>query len=123
MSHPLHRQFNPDVPEPLLESANSIESHLLKEASVTRQLIMAVREVLLAVEEQTTKTNGRVNAHDTLHIQIRKDVDDLHKEKEITGAKTALSKAWVLVLWAVAVSIVFPVVLVVLNTLARHYFP
>lgn len=73
--HPLKRKIKPAVPELILNQANSdLERYMLEQASIGGQQNEVIIETLLKVEEQTTKTNGRVNRHEELHAKHHSEI-------------------------------------------------
>jgi hypothetical protein len=106
------RAIVPDVESLILHQVepNSVSEYLLKQGSIAQQQNLLLGETLEKVEQQTTLTNGRVTACETL-VDIHEKI--LAEWKENT-ARWRRWLAWLLTL-------IGPVIYAAINLLLQHW--
>ena len=107
------RACQPDVEGIILHQVepNSVSEYLLKQGSIAQQQNLLLGEALEKVERQTTLTNGRVTACETM-VQLH---ERTLAEWKANSARWRRSLAWLLTL-------ISPVAYAVINLVLQRWF-
>ena len=113
MADRLRHHFHPEVPEFISSKVEpgSIEGYMLEQSSIHSQQLSAIIEVLIDVQTQTTKTNGRVAQHDADFVALNKRLGFLERERQVVLR--------ILMYTAAAITLISPFA----RALAEYVFP